>query len=118
MADNITGRKTVRIAPFQKIHREVPMQRLRQLSTFIGQTFALWAIVFAIAGYAAAPVFIPFKPAIPYALGIIMFGMGLTLRARDFAEIFRRPMQVLLGVVAQFLIMPLLAVLLVDLFPN
>ena len=92
------------------------MQRLRQLSTFIGQTFALWAIVFAIAGYAAAPVFIPFKPAIPYALGIIMFGMGLPLRARDFAEIFRRPMQVLLGVVAQFLIMPLLAVLLVNIF--
>ena len=25
------------------------MQGLRQLSTFIGQTFALWAIVFAIA---------------------------------------------------------------------
>ncbi len=116
MADNITGQKTARIAPFQKIHREVPMQRLRQLSTFIGQTFALWAIVFAIAGYAAAPVFVPFKPAIPYALGIIMFGMGLTLRARDFAEIFRRPMQVLLGVVAQFLIMPLLAVLLVNIF--
>lgn len=88
------------------------MQGLRQLSTFIGQTFALWAIVFAIAGFSAPQIFTPFKPAIPYALGIIMFGMGLTLRARDFAEILRRPFQVLLGVVAQFLIMPLLAVLL------
>lgn len=88
------------------------MQGLRQISTFIGQTFALWAIVFAIAGFTAPQVFTPFKPAIPYALGIIMFGMGLTLRARDFAEILRRPFQVLLGVVAQFLIMPLLAVLL------
>ena len=74
------------------------MQGLRQLSTFIGQTFALWAIVFAIAGFSAPQVFTPFKPAIPYALGIIMFGMGLTLRARDFAEILRRPFQVLLGV--------------------
>ncbi len=92
------------------------MQGLRQLSTFIGQTFALWAIVFAIAGFSAPQVFTPFKPAIPYALGIIMFGMGLTLRARDFAEILRRPFQVLLGVVAQFLIMPLLAVLLVHVF--
>lgn len=92
------------------------MQGLRQLSTFIGQTFALWAIVFAIAGFTAPQVFTPFKPAIPYALGIIMFGMGLTLRARDFAEILRRPFQVLLGVVAQFLIMPLLAVLLVHAF--
>lgn len=76
------------------------MQGLRQISTFIGQTFALWAIVFAIAGFTAPQVFTPFKPAIPYALGIIMFGMGLTLRARDFAEILRRPFQVLLGVVA------------------
>ncbi|MFC2304405.1 MAG: bile acid:sodium symporter family protein, partial [Cardiobacterium hominis] len=92
------------------------MPGLRLLSTFIGQTFALWAIVFAIAGFTAPQVFTPFKPAIPYALGIIMFGMGLTLRARDFAEILRRPFQVLLGVVAQFLIMPLLAVLLVHVF--
>ena len=92
------------------------MQGLRQLSTFIGQTFALWAIVFAIAGFTAPQVFTPFKPAIPYALGIIMFGMGLTLRARDFEEIVRRPAQVLLGVVAQFLIMPLLAVALVHVF--
>ncbi len=92
------------------------MQGLRRFSTFVGQTFALWAIVFAIAGYSAAPVFVPFKPAIPYALGIIMFGMGLTLRARDFAEIFRRPLQVLLGVAAQFIIMPLLAFLLVQVF--
>lgn len=53
----------------------------------------------------------PLSAGTNWALGIIMFGMGLTLRARDFAEIFRRPMQVLLGVVAQFLIMPLLAVL-------
>nr|WP_311335725.1 hypothetical protein [Cardiobacterium hominis] len=73
------------------------MQGLRQLSTFIGQTFALWAIVFAIAGFTAPQVFTPFKPAIPYAIGIIMFGMGLTLRARDFAEILRRPFQVLLA---------------------
>jgi sodium/bile acid transporter family protein len=42
--------------------------------------------------------------------------MGLTLRARDFEEIVRRPAQVLLGVVAQFLIMPLLAVALVHVF--
>lgn len=51
------------------------MQGLRQLSTFIGQTFALWAIVFAIAGFTAPQVFTPFRPAIPYALGMIIFGV-------------------------------------------
>jgi len=85
------------------------MQGLRQLSTFIGQTFALWAIVFAIAGFTAPQVFTPFKPAIPYALGIIMFGMGLTLTPPDFALVVKRPLPVLVGVVAQFVIMPTLA---------
>ena len=76
------------------------MHKIRRLSTFIGQTFALWAIVFAIIGYSLPQIFVPLKGTIPYALGVIMFGMGLTLRARDFEEIVRRPAQVLLGVVA------------------
>ena len=92
------------------------MHKIRKLSTFIGQTFALWAIVFAVIGYALPQPFVPLKSAIPYALGVIMFGMGLTLRARDFREIARRPLQVLLGIVAQFSIMPLLAYLLVRVF--
>ena len=92
------------------------MHKIRRLSIFIGQTFALWAIVFAIIGYSLPQPFVPLKGTIPYALGVIMFGMGLTLRARDFEEIVRRPAQVLLGVVAQFLIMPLLAVALVHVF--
>ncbi len=40
------------------------MQGLRLLSTFIGQTVALWAIVFAIAGFSAPQVFTPFKQAL------------------------------------------------------
>ena len=43
------------------------------------------------------------------ALGIIMFGMGLTLTPPDFALVARRPLPVLVGVVAQFVIMPTLA---------
>ena len=42
------------------------------------------------------------------ALMVIMFGMGLTLTLPDFALVVRQPLPVLLGVVAQFLIMPLL----------
>ena len=39
-----------------------------------------------------------------------MFGMGLTLRPVDFALVARRPLPVLIGVIAQFVIMPLTAV--------
>lgn len=41
-------------------------------------------------------------------LGLIMFGMGLTLTAPDFALIAKRPVPIVIGVVAQFLVMPLL----------
>lgn len=42
-------------------------------------------------------------------LGAVMFGMGLTLKFDDFKVVFMRPKDVLLGCVAQFTIMPLLA---------
>ena len=45
-------------------------------------------------------------------LGLIMFGMGLTLRFEDFRVVFSRPKDVLIGCLAQFTIMPLMAWLL------
>ena len=39
-------------------------------------------------------------------LGLVMFGMGLTLKLDDFAEVARHPWRVALGVVAHFVIMP------------
>lgn len=45
-------------------------------------------------------------PLVNPLLGVIMFGMGLTLRPVDFALIARRPLPVVIGVVAQFVIMP------------
>ncbi len=49
-------------------------------------------------------------------LGIVMFGMGLTLKPNDFRILFKHPKDVLIGTVAQFLIMPLLAFILVKAF--
>ena len=42
-------------------------------------------------------------------LGLIMFGMGLTLNPQDFRIVFSRPKDVLIGCLAQFTVMPLLA---------
>lgn len=41
-------------------------------------------------------------------LGIIMFAMGLTLTVPDFALVVKRPLPVLIGVIAQYVIMPLI----------
>ncbi len=53
---------------------------------------------------------------INYLLGIVMFGMGLTLNLNDFKIVFSRPKDVIIGCLAQFTIMPLLAWLLSTLF--
>ena len=42
-------------------------------------------------------------------LGVIMFGMGLTIRLEDFRAIFSRPKEVIIGAVAQYTIMPVVA---------
>ena len=53
---------------------------------------------------------------INYLLMIVMFGMGLTMRLSDFAVVFSRPRDVLIGCTAQFILMPLLAFALGKLF--
>ena len=64
----------------------------------------------AVAALAFPEVFGQVKPTvINPLLGVIMFGMGLTLKADDFRIVFSRPKDVIIGCLAQFTVMPLLA---------
>jgi bile acid:Na+ symporter, BASS family len=49
-------------------------------------------------------------------LGLVMFGMGLTLNPHDFKIVFTRPKDIIIGTLAQFIIMPLTAWLLTLVF--
>lgn len=49
-------------------------------------------------------------------LGVIMLTMGLTLSTEDFRILFRRPLDILIGAAAQFIIMPGIAYTLVHVF--
>ena len=73
------------------------MAFLASVSQFLGKTFALWVLVFAGLAYVSPDSFKFFAPYISPLLGIIMFGIGLTLKASDFSEVFRRPMAVAIG---------------------
>ena len=92
------------------------MKALIKLSTFIGNTFAVWVILFAALAFALPGGFTWISPYINLLLGIIMFGMGLTLKFKDFKQVITAPKEVITLVVAQYTIMPLLAVGLVFLF--
>lgn len=83
---------------------------MRKISELIGKYMAVIVLVVA-----ALALFVPksclwIQTAwINYLLMIVMFGMGLTLKPEDFLMVFRHPKDILLGCVAQFTIMPLLA---------
>lgn len=53
---------------------------------------------------------------INYLLGVIMFGMGLMLNLNDFKVVFSQPKDVIIGCLAQFIVMPSLAWLLARAF--
>lgn len=57
---------------------------------------------------------------VSYLLGAVMFGMGMTIKLQDFKLVFSRPKDIIIGSIAQFTIMPLLAWSLCKLFnlPN
>lgn len=53
---------------------------------------------------------------INWMLGVVMLCMGITLKPTDFKIVFSHPKNVLVGCLAQFTIMPLLALLLTKIF--
>ena len=86
------------------------MKVIEKISEFFGKYMAL--IVLAAAALA---LFVPQSSLwidtswINYLLMVVMFGMGLTMKPRDFALVFKRPKDILVGTAAQFIIMPALA---------
>ena len=78
-------------------------------STVITSLFPLWALLGSLLAWMAPAGFVPLKALIVPLLGVVMFGMGMTLTANDFLNVLRRPLPVFLGVAMQFLLMPLAA---------
>jgi BASS family bile acid:Na+ symporter len=91
------------------IKGEVKLNTLGKVGKFVGNTFAIWVLLFAALAFFSPDSFKWIGKYITPLLGIIMFGVGLTVSLSDFKEVFRRPKDVAIGVIGQFLIMPLLA---------
>ena len=68
--------------------------------------FPLWALAAAAIAYLRPALFTPLAPAVFALLGTVMFAMGLSLGPGSFAAVFRQPGKVVLGVVAQYGVMP------------
>lgn len=97
-------------------HKGEPMAYFLRLNHFIQKTFAIWVLLFAVIALFTPETFVWIKPYITWMLGIIMFGMGMTMTVHDFKGVLQSPKAVLIGVVAQFVVMPGVAYLLCKLF--
>jgi len=74
--------------------------------------FPLWAVLISALAVVYPALLMPLKWAIVPLLGVVMFGMGVTLMPSDFTAIMKRPLIIALGVILQFLLMPLIGWLL------
>ncbi len=93
------------------------MNILRLLSRLFSKYMALIVIAMAVLALLcpSAVSFIKTSYINPL-LGVVMFGMGLTLKLSDFRVVFSHPKDVCIGTAAQFTVMPLLAYLLAKAF--
>ena len=80
---------------------------LQRLSAVVTTGFPLWIVLGCLWAWGQPLAWVWFRPWIEPGWGVIMLGMGLTLRVADFVAVARQPRLVLLGVAAQFIIMPL-----------
>ena len=90
------------------------LKTLEKISKFAGKWMAAIALVCAVVAlFADSPVHavLPTSLVNPL-LGIVMLGMGMTLKLEDFKVVFTRPKAVVSGIFEQFIIMPGLAWLL------
>lgn len=94
---------------------------LNRLCDRFAQLLVVWVLTALAIGYFFPAGFVAMKPCTDYFFALTMFGIGALLTVKDFEMIFRKPLAVFLGIAAQFLIMPVLALIIakaLNLSPN
>ena len=93
------------------------MKTLAKISDFAGKYMAIIALAVAMIALVFPAVSAVVKTSyVNILLGVVMFGMGMTLKLADFKVVFTKPKAVIVGILAQFVIMPVLAFLLTMVF--
>ncbi|MDN2663587.1 bile acid:sodium symporter family protein [Psychromonas sp. 14N.309.X.WAT.B.A12] len=75
----------------------------------ITNLFPIWAITLSVLAFFQPSLFIALKAYIVPLLTLIMLAMGLTLTAKDFAQVSKNIKAVTVGVILQFTVMPIVA---------
>lgn len=89
---------------------------LRILNILVTNYFTFWIIGFSLFTYVYPDPFRRLIYLIPLALGVIMFGMGMTLSGRDFKRVLLSPRDVVVGFFLQYGFMPFAGFVLSNIF--
>lgn len=95
---------------------------MKKVCALIGKYFGVIAVIFLIIGMTLPTSFswvlgkVGGISVLSVLLGVIMFGMGMTMSVHDFALVLKRPKDVFFGACAQYFVMPFLAYVLSTLF--
>lgn len=89
---------------------------MNRIFSTINKLFVLWIILGGLAAYYFPSFFIPLKKYMEWFFALTMFGVGMVLSPKDFFNIFKNFKVIIVGVVAQFSIMPLSAFAVAHLF--
>lgn len=80
---------------------------INKIFSFITKNLILLVLICVLIGYFYPPVLVKLKPYNEWFFTLTMFGIGFVLNIEDFVYVFKKFYIVLLGTLAQFLIMPL-----------
>ena len=88
---------------------------MNRTNYIITNFFTLWIVLFSVIAFFFPQYFKGLTSLIVPTLGIIMFGMGMTLEPGDFMEVFTRPGDIAVGVFLQYAVMPLAGFIIAEL---
>ena len=89
---------------------------MEKFCKFLVDRMAIFVILVGVLGAIMPSTLTWVGPYVSWMLGVVMFGMGMTLTVEDFRSVLSHPVEVLIGVIAQFTIMPLIAWILTIIF--
>ena len=85
------------------------MKRVGKASSFLTKYIGIIIICFSVIAFFWRDGFAWTTNYTSIFLGVAMFGMGLTIKMDDFKRVFSKPKEIVIGFVAQYTIMPVVA---------
>ncbi len=89
------------------------MNFVTKLSGYVGKYLTYLVLATILSAYFFPSMYTWAAPNTIWLLGVVMFGMGMTLHARDFKLVLERPKEVFVGTVCHYTVMPIAAYALV-----